>query len=195
MPKRGDGVPTYKSKSKRAAATEEAKHTASSPHFVDAGSRGGARDTSGSRSLPKGFLEDASPAASGSSRSLPRGFLDDAPPCASSSPPPPAENINVTSEGLLDETLERVGGVPGVLGAVVFDREGGVLRTTLGALEATRTAAAGAVLLERARGCVDQDDALSLFCVRTKKHELLLSTEKDGKYGIAVLQNPYQSDA
>ena len=47
-------------------------------------------------------------------------------------------------------------------------------------------------MLQRARSTVnrDADDQLQMLCVRTKKYEMLLCSEADGKYAICVLQDP-----
>uniref|UniRef100_A0A7S4B095 Roadblock/LAMTOR2 domain-containing protein n=1 Tax=Chrysotila carterae TaxID=13221 RepID=A0A7S4B095_CHRCT len=97
-----------------------------------------------------------------------------------------------TTSVAIDETLERLCYVQGVTGVLIFDKEGGIVNTTLDATEAAKYAASCATLLQRAADAVaDERDSLSMLSVRTKKHELLLSRADNGEYGILVVQNPY----
>jgi len=101
------------------------------------------------------------------------------------------ESINLTSDSMISETIDRLSYVHGVLGVVIFDQESQVIRTTLEKVQAAKVAATALQLLQRARAVVEDDDALGTLAVRTKKHEMLLSLSENGGFGIAVLQNPY----
>jgi dynein light chain roadblock-type len=102
-----------------------------------------------------------------------------------------AEDIQLKTEDLVQETIERLGGVHGVLGVVVLDKEGLVVRTSMPAADAARHAIVAHQLLTRARGLVLPGDTLSTLRVRTKKHELVICNERLGAYAVLVVQNPY----
>ncbi len=108
------------------------------------------------------------------------------------------EDIQMKTEELVQETLERIGRVHGVIGAVILDADGLVLRATLPPADASRYAAAACQLLQRARAVVrepatEPGDVLTMLRVRTRKHELVICAEAVGKYALLVVQNPYLS--
>lgn len=102
------------------------------------------------------------------------------------------ESIEIKTEPLIEESMERLSYVQGVLGVVIFDRDGGIIRTTMELADAARYATRGAALLERARASADAlSEQLDTLAVRTKKFELLLSASPTGSFCILVVQNPY----
>eukprot|EP00967_Tisochrysis_lutea_P009668 scaffold11300_cov32-Tisochrysis_lutea.AAC.2 len=115
---------------------------------------------------------------------------------AAAAPAPPAYADVVSrsgeSERLMELTFERLLGVHGVLGIVIFRSDGSVLKSSLEPKEAVVLATGASQALARAVGCVDEP--LSQLVIRTTKHEMLLScSERFGSgegYGIAVMQDP-----
>ena len=77
-------------------------------------------------------------------------------------------------------------------GVLIVDRDGLVIRTTLPPADAARYAANMLPLLERAQMCAEAVDGpkskLHMLCVRTRKHEMLLCTEKSRLFSILILQ-------
>lgn len=105
------------------------------------------------------------------------------------------EDLDVSTEALIEETIDRLSFVHGVQGVIIIDRYGAVLRTSasMTPAAAARHAALVPPLLERARLCVDaveKGGELSMLCVRTRKHEMLLCSEAAQKYSVLVLQDP-----
>ena len=102
------------------------------------------------------------------------------------------EHVEVRTDELVEETIDRLSGVHGVQGVVLFDRAGCVLRTTFEAREAASYAVSGLALLQRSRELFNAaEDALEMVCVRSRKYELLVSGDPDGEYGVAVVQDPH----
>ncbi|KAL1512167.1 hypothetical protein AB1Y20_005433 [Prymnesium parvum] len=103
------------------------------------------------------------------------------------------EDIDVSTEGLIDETMERLGFVHGVQGVLIIDRDGIVVRSTM-ANDAARYAAHMLPLLERAKLCTEAVEGpkgrFQMLCVRTRKHEMLMCTEKDMLFSILIIQDP-----
>ena len=112
------------------------------------------------------------------------------------------EEISVKTDALIEETLERLRRAPGVQGVVLLDRAGLVLRHTLADAagmapddaSAARHASVAQQLLRRAADIVAdtcaRDDPLAMLQVRTKKHEMLVCSEKGGEFAILVIQTP-----
>ena len=101
-------------------------------------------------------------------------------------------NIDINTEGLVEETMERLSRVRGVMGVLILDAHGLIVRTTMD----ERLAAAHAVpvqqLVQRALSVValTPGDRLGMLCVRTNKHEMLICNEKHGAFTILVIQDP-----
>ena len=74
---------------------------------------------------------------------------------------------------------------------LIVDRDGAIVHATMPTDEAVGLAGPTLQLLQRARSisAVRADDELRLLCVRTRKHEMLMSCEADGAYAICVLQD------
>uniref|UniRef100_A0A7S4FB65 Roadblock/LAMTOR2 domain-containing protein n=1 Tax=Chrysotila carterae TaxID=13221 RepID=A0A7S4FB65_CHRCT len=105
-----------------------------------------------------------------------------------------AEDLDVNTAGVIEETLEKLTRLHGVLGIIIIDRAGVVVRTTLPPQDAARYAVAALQLTERTQNVVcelDPRNGLELLCVRTMKHEMLLCSAHDGAFTTLVLQNPY----
>ena len=102
------------------------------------------------------------------------------------------EDIDVNSQGLVEETLERLSRVRGVLGVLILDGSGAVIRTTMDERAVAKYASPVQQLLQRAHGVVGltKGDRLQMLCVRTSKHEMLLCSERNQAYSILVIQNP-----
>ena len=102
------------------------------------------------------------------------------------------EDIDVNSHGLVEETLERLGRVRGVLGVLILDSAGTVIRTTMDDRTVAKYSSPVQQLLQRAHGVVGltPNDRLSMLCVRTSKHEMLMCSERHEAFSILVLQNP-----
>mmetsp|Transcript_22153 Transcript_22153/g.45236 ORF Transcript_22153/g.45236 Transcript_22153/m.45236 type:complete len:205 (-) Transcript_22153:130-744(-) len=102
------------------------------------------------------------------------------------------EDIDVNSQGLVEETLERLGRVRGVLGVLILDSEGTVIRTTMDERSVSKYTSPVLQLLQRAHGVVGltPNDRLGMLCVRTSKHEMLMCSERHAAFSILVIQNP-----
>mmetsp|Transcript_30805 Transcript_30805/g.73091 ORF Transcript_30805/g.73091 Transcript_30805/m.73091 type:complete len:245 (+) Transcript_30805:48-782(+) len=98
------------------------------------------------------------------------------------------EDIDVNSHGLVEETLERLSRVRGVLGVLLLDGAGTVIRTTMEDRAVAKYSAPVAQLLQRAHGVVGltPHDRLGMLCVRTSKHEMLMCNQHG--FSILVLQ-------
>ena len=101
------------------------------------------------------------------------------------------EEIDVTTSGLIEETVQRLSIVHGVLGVLIVDAEGRIVHATMPMEEAAKLAGPTLQLLQRARSCaaLTADDELRMLCVRTRKYELLLCSEAEGAYAVCVLQD------
>mmetsp|Transcript_44189 Transcript_44189/g.116690 ORF Transcript_44189/g.116690 Transcript_44189/m.116690 type:complete len:252 (-) Transcript_44189:166-921(-) len=125
-------------------------------------------------------------------------------PAAPLSPPTPlgqsighssvGTDIDVNTEALIEETIERLSRVHGVQGVVIVDRDGLIIRSTLATAMASRYGAYMLPLLERARQCAEVVDGpkskLHMLCVRTRKHEMLMCAEPSALFSILILQDP-----
>ena len=102
------------------------------------------------------------------------------------------EEIDIDTHGLIDETVQRLSFIHGVLGVMIVDRDGLIVHATMPLDEAARLAGPTLTLLQRAKGCaaLANGDELQMLCVRTRKYELLLCSEADGAFAICVLQDP-----
>ena len=80
----------------------------------------------------------------------------------------------------------------GVLGVLILDGSGAVIRTTMDERAVAKYASPVQQLLQRAHGVVGltKGDRLQMLCVRTSKHEMLLCSERNQAYSILVIQNP-----
>lgn len=110
------------------------------------------------------------------------------------------EEIDVNTHALIDETIQRLSFVHGVLGVLIVDRDGLIVRATMPMEEAAQLSGPTLSLLSRARDTVkkaeaDGDDELRMLCVRTRKHELLLCSEADGAFAVCVVQDPTPASA
>lgn len=97
------------------------------------------------------------------------------------------------SERRMEDTLERLGNVHGVQGAVIFRGDGTVLRTTFEPSDAAKLASGATQLLGRAKASA-AGGGLRQLVIRTKKFELILSCSdgfsSSAGFGIAVTQDP-----
>jgi len=104
------------------------------------------------------------------------------------------EELDVNTEALIEETIERLSFVHGVQGVLIVDRDGLVIRTTLPTSDAARYASNMLPLLERAQQVAESIEGpkseLRMLCVRTRKHEMLLCTERSMLFSILILQDP-----
>ena len=80
----------------------------------------------------------------------------------------------------------------GVLGVLILDGSGVVIRTTMDEKAVAKYASPAQQLLQRARSVValTPGDRLTMLCVRTFKHEMLLCSERQAAFSILVIQNP-----
>ena len=102
------------------------------------------------------------------------------------------EEIDVNTSGLIDETVQRLTFVHGVIGVLIVDSEGRIVHATMPAEEAAQLTGPTLQMLSRARAAVGATpgDELSMLCVRTRKYEMLLCSEAAGEYAVCVLQDP-----
>ena len=102
------------------------------------------------------------------------------------------EDLDVNTSGLVEETMERLSRVRGVLGVMIIDSEGRVVRTTMDDKAAAQHAVPVQQLVQRALGVValTPGDRFGMLCVRTTKHEMLMCHERQGAFTILVIQNP-----
>ena len=102
------------------------------------------------------------------------------------------EEIDISTHGLIEETVQRLSFIHGVMGVLIVDRDGLIVHATMPLEEAARLAGPTLQLLQRARSCVTllPTDELRMLCVRTRKYELLLCSEADGAFAICCIQDP-----
>lgn len=110
------------------------------------------------------------------------------------------EEIEINTHGLINETVERLSFIHGVLGVLIIDREGLIVHATMPMEEAAQLTGPVLQMLSRARECAklglgpgDDGEPLSMLTVRTRKHEMLLCSEQSGAFAICVLQDPTPS--
>ena len=104
------------------------------------------------------------------------------------------EEIDVSTHGLIDETVQRLSFIHGVVGVLIIDRDGLVVHATMPMEEAALLTGPVLQLLSRARECAKVGgDELTMLTVRTRKHEMLLCSEQGGAFAICVLQDPSPS--
>ena len=104
------------------------------------------------------------------------------------------EEIEINTHGLINETVERLSFIHGVLGVLIIDREGLIVHATMPMEEAAQLTGPVLQMLSRARECAklglgpgDDGEPLSMLTVRTRKHEMLLCSEQSGAFAICVL--------
>ena len=91
----------------------------------------------------------------------------------------------------VEETLKRIAGHKGVLGTIIVNKEGVVIRTTFDAERAAKTAGALWSNVARAMSSVrelDPTDAAICIRIRTSKLEYMIVPEAE--FGLIVLQQP-----
>lgn len=91
----------------------------------------------------------------------------------------------------IEDTLKRINGHKGVLGFVIVNSEGLVVRSTLPKEKTPIAASLVTALAAKARAVVrdlDPTDDLTFFRVRSKKYEIMVAPDKD--FTLIVLQNP-----
>jgi len=131
------------------------------------------------------YLEPAGPAGRGSG-----------PPAASgaASGYPDAVERPGESERRMDDTLDRLQAVHGVLGIVIFCGDGTVLKSSLEPGDAMKLASGAVQALSRARASVAPGDALDQLVIRTKRYEMILTCSEtfssSSGFGMAVTQDP-----
>ena len=101
-------------------------------------------------------------------------------------------NIDINTQGLVEETMERLSRVRGVMGVLILDAHGLIVRTTMDERRAAQHAVPVQQLVQRALSVValTPGDRLGMLCVRTNKHEMLICNEKHGSFTILVIQDP-----
>jgi len=102
------------------------------------------------------------------------------------------EEIDVNTHGLIDETVQRLSFIHGVLGVLIIDREGLIVHATMPMDEAAQLTGPTLQLLSRAREVAKlrPDDDFQMLTVRTRKHEMLLCSEANGAFAVMVIQDP-----
>lgn len=107
------------------------------------------------------------------------------------------EEIDVNTTGLIEETVQRLSFVHGVLGVLIIDRDGLIVHATMPMDEAAQLTGPVLSMLNRARAvaALRADDEFQMLCVRTRKHELLLCSEADGAFAVCVVQDPTPASA
>eukprot|EP00243_Klebsormidium_subtile_P010605 TRINITY_DN5727_c0_g1_i1.p1 TRINITY_DN5727_c0_g1~~TRINITY_DN5727_c0_g1_i1.p1 ORF type:complete len:103 (+),score=9.09 TRINITY_DN5727_c0_g1_i1:576-884(+) len=92
----------------------------------------------------------------------------------------------------VEATLQRINGHKGVLGTIIVDAEGTVLRTTVLQPDmAAKCASLIPSLSAMARSCVrdlDPQNDLQFLRIRSKQHEILVAPDKD--FTLIVIQDP-----
>jgi len=141
--------------------------------------------------LPAGDVGSAPPMALGQSFGSTGGGMAEA---SMSSLP---EDIDVTTHGLIDETVQRLSFIHGVFGVLIIDRDGMIVHATMPAEEAAQLTGPTLQMLQRARAAVAHTpgDELSMLCVRTRKYEMLLCSEANVAFAVCVLQDPQPDTA
>lgn len=87
----------------------------------------------------------------------------------------------------VEEYIDRLKSIRGVIGVVVHAADGAVVASTLAPADAASHAAAATQLMQRADAL---PDAPTQLAVRTKKHEIVYSASDDRRFGLVVLHNP-----
>lgn len=108
------------------------------------------------------------------------------------------EEIDVTTQGLIDETVQRLSFVHGVLGVLILDKDGLVVHATMPPQEAAQLTGPTLQMLQRARAATEvvaPGDELQMLCVRTRKYEMLLCSEANGAFAVCVVQDPAPEQA
>lgn len=102
------------------------------------------------------------------------------------------EEIEINTHGLIEETVQRLSFVHGVLGVLIMDRDGLIVHATMPMEEAAQLTGPTLALLSRARECAKlrPDDEFTMLTVRTRKHEMLFCSEANGAFAICVIQDP-----
>ena len=100
------------------------------------------------------------------------------------------EEIDVNTQGLIEETVQRLSFIRGVMGVLIVDRDGLIVHATMPPQEAAQLTGPALQLLQRARSACDEDDELEMLCVRTRKYEMLLCSEMKGAFAVCVVQDP-----
>ena len=95
----------------------------------------------------------------------------------------------------VEETLKRINGHKGVLGTIIVNSTGVVIRTTFEAERASKIAGALWSNVGRAMSSVrelDPTDCAKCLRIRTEKLEYMIVPEAD--FGLIVLQQPNAGD-
>jgi predicted regulator of Ras-like GTPase activity (Roadblock/LC7/MglB family) len=103
------------------------------------------------------------------------------------------EDIDVNTNGLIDETMQKLTHVPGVYAVLLIDKEGRIVHATMPAEEAAQLTAPTLQMLRSGRIAVEASspgDELQMLCVRTRMYEMLLCGEVSGAFAVCVLQDP-----
>ena len=101
------------------------------------------------------------------------------------------EEIDVNTHGLIEETVQRLSFIRGVMGVLILDRDGLIVHATMPPQEAAQLTGPALQLLQRARSSLTDDgDELEMLCVRTRKYEMLLCSEMKGAFAVCVVQDP-----
>ncbi|GAB5590030.1 hypothetical protein Unana1_04930 [Umbelopsis nana] len=94
----------------------------------------------------------------------------------------------------VDETIKRLSTRKGVEGIVILNNEGLTIRSTIDAELTKKYASHIHQLVGYSRAAVsgiDPENEMTFLRVRTKKHELMISPDKE--YIMIVVQNPYEN--
>lgn len=91
----------------------------------------------------------------------------------------------------VDDVVKRIQANKGVIGLVIINNEGIVIRTTLDPDTTIQFAANVHDVNRKARSCIkelDPSNDLCLFRMRSNKHEIMVAPDKE--YTMVVVQNP-----
>ncbi|KAI9283466.1 hypothetical protein BC943DRAFT_327696 [Umbelopsis sp. AD052] len=94
----------------------------------------------------------------------------------------------------VDETIKRLSTRKGVEGIVILNDEGLTIRSTLDAELTKKYATYVYPLVGKSKSSVseiDPENELTFLRIRTKKHELMISPDKE--YTMIVVQNHHES--
>ncbi|KAH8551733.1 hypothetical protein BGW37DRAFT_492123 [Umbelopsis sp. PMI_123] len=94
----------------------------------------------------------------------------------------------------VDETIKRLSTRKGVEGIVILNEEGLTIRSTLDADLTKKYASQIYPLVGKSKTAVedvDPENEMTFLRIRTKKHELMISPDKE--YTMIVVQNHYET--
>eukprot|EP01023_Acetabularia_acetabulum_P027660 TRINITY_DN26177_c2_g1_i1.p4 TRINITY_DN26177_c2_g1~~TRINITY_DN26177_c2_g1_i1.p4 ORF type:complete len:105 (-),score=6.33 TRINITY_DN26177_c2_g1_i1:365-679(-) len=95
----------------------------------------------------------------------------------------------------VEESFKRISSHKGIIGTLVINGDGIVIRSTLETVVSVHYAALVSHFVIKARGVVkqlEQEDELQFMRIRSKKHEIMISPDfdKHKDYYLVVIQDP-----